>query len=95
MNTKYIRVDEVSDGSLFCGGIFDDIRTAIGSMYLDIDDFHDSYRDEGSLFIVNDMYQLEDGGIGVDVEFKHPSWEKSETERYMVLVYNEKDGKNG
>ena len=90
---KYVRVDQLASGSFFCSGIFDDMRTALGSVYLDIDEFHDSYREEGCQFDTHDMFYLEDGGLCVEIEFKHPSWEESETERYMILEYEEKEEK--
>lgn len=93
---KYVLIeqDEKETGGLtFCEGIFDDLRTALGAMYLRIEDFHDSYRKPDEVFIVGELFNLDgDGGMAVEVEYKAPSWEKSCKDIYMVLEYEDDHG---
>lgn len=94
---KYVLVeqDERDDGgATFCEGIFDDLRTALGAMYLRIEDFHDSYRNPEDVFNVGQLFDLDgDGGMAVEVEYKAPSWEKSCKDIYMVLDWDDDKGR--
>ena len=93
---KYVLIEQdntENGGSTFCEGIFDDLRTALGEMYLRIEDFHDSYRKEDDFFKVGELFDLNgDGGMAVEVEYKAPSWEKSYTDVYMVLEFEDDKG---
>ena len=88
-NRKYVYVEELDGGAMFCGGIFDTLEEALGRAMIDIWDFKNNYKDEGDIFEISDLYEMDgEGGKAICVEYKAACWEKSCKSYYFFLYYD-------
>ena len=83
---RFIVLEETSYGAMFCLGVFDDARTAIGEAYINIWEFAENYSAEGDVFEVGLPVNLEgDFGYFIPVVHKNAAWKEACTDRYHIL----------
>jgi len=91
---QYVVINEQSSGLIFCIGIFDDYRTAIGEVMMQIWEFKDSYQKEDDTFKVTEPYDLEgENGVGFAVTYKAGSWKAAFKDYYFIIEGVKEDKK--
>ena len=84
--TRYVAISAPHNCGLFCLGIFDDHRTAVGEVMDSVWELKDCYRDEGDTFEYDDFEEMEgEGGLVMTVKYKDKSWDKAEYDYYYLL----------
>lgn len=88
---RFVVVEDHDGGGMFCLGIFDDYRTALGTAIDAVWEFKQSYLKEGDTFRYTEMENMEgDGGEVMEVTFKSHCWEK-ELKHYYYILFDEED----
>ena len=87
----FVLVTEDSDGAHFCEGVYENSAEAWGNMWLNIQDFAESYRKDGDVFEMGLPYEMDGyGGFCVEVKYKSKDWtHEPETMRYYILFEGE------
>lgn len=88
---RFVVVEDHDGGWMFCLGIFDDYRTALGTAIDAVWEFKQNYLKEGDTFRYTEMENMEgDGGEVMEVTFKSYCWEK-EHKHYYYILFDEED----
>lgn len=88
---RFVVVEDHDGGGMFCLGIFDDYRTALGTAIDAVWEFKQNYLKEGDTFRYTEMENMEgDGGEVMEVTFKSHCWEK-ELKHYYYILFDEED----
>lgn len=92
MIKKHIAIEEHDSGGMFCLGIYDDHKTAVGAIMESLWDFKAGYKSEGSIFEHTELNMME-GSCGevMTVKYKAPSWKKLNEQYYYVLFVFDSD----
>ena len=95
MKRQFVAIEDHVDGGMFCLGIFDDYRTAVGEIMDSVWEFKENYRKEGDIFHYTEMENMEgDYGEVMTVTFKKNCWEK-ERHHYYYILYDDSEETNG
>ena len=87
MKRKYVVVEDHDGSGMFCLGVFNDYRTAIGEIMNSIWQFQESYKKEGDIFKYTEPYVMEgDAGEAIEITFKAYCW-KEEMKHYCYVLY--------
>ena len=89
---KYIAIEDHVENGMYCIGIFNDHRTAVGAIVSNLWEFQKSYKKPGDCFSYSTLEPMEGyGGEMMKVTFKAACWEQPKEHNYFVL-YAEEDG---
>ena len=85
-------VIESHQPEVFCTGIYDTLREAVGDAYLSISEFYqNSYSDDGEEFTVSPLNNDDYGGFYIVIEFKAKCWDHSVRQYYYILESETKE----
>lgn len=88
---RFVVVEDHDGDGMFCLGIFDDYRTALGTAIDSVWEFKQNYLHDGDSFHYTEMENMEgDGGEFMEVTFKSHCWEK-ELKHYYYILFDEED----
>ena len=87
---RYVAIDSPSGGGMYCLGIFDDYRMAVGEVMKSVWEMEDCYQDNGDLFEY-DRFEMMEGECGevMEIRFKSRHWEKADKSYYYILYLEE------
>lgn len=83
---RFVVVESPDRCGVFCHGIFDDYRTAIGEAMESVWELEECYQDKGDYFSYTRFEGMDgEGGFVMEVKYKKACWDEVCTDYYYIL----------
>ena len=93
-NRRYIVAEQAETGEVWVYDIFDDYRTAVGMIMIEVFGFKKEYQAVNDFFKASDLEKMEgEGGMFIDLEYKRENWPKPHKTTYFILFLDKKEEK--
>lgn len=87
---RYVAIDSPDSGGMYCLGVFDDYRMAVGEVMKSVWEIEDGYQDKEDYFSYTRFEMMEgEGGEVMEVRFKSRHREKAAKSYYYILYLEE------